>query len=89
MRGNKADEGEFGQKDIIKFVVGSIVIHLVCWAAIAPTLDVLFYAEPADKVYMQGIIAGITNGVLTSILGTVLIKVYSSTRTKTGSLKRD
>lgn len=89
MRGNKVEEGEFGKRDIIKFVIGSVVIHLIGWALLAPTMDVLFYAEPADKVYLQGVVAGLANGIFTAILGTLLIFAYSKTRTKTGSLGRD
>lgn len=89
MRSNRIDEGEFDKKNIVKFVVGSILIHAVAWIGIAPTLDILIYAEPANKVYVQGITAALSNGILTAIIGTLLILAYSKTRTKTGSLNKE
>lgn len=89
MRGNKIEEGVFGKKDIIKFVVGVIAINAVAWIGIAPTLDILIYAEPANKVYFQGIAAGLSNGIITAVVGALLIFAYSKTRTKTGSLNKE
>jgi energy-coupling factor transport system substrate-specific component len=84
--GIKVDEGEFEVKHIIRFVIGSLVIHAIAWGLVAPVLDILIYAEPADKVFVQGLIAGVGNFVLTAIIGSLLLFGYAKTRTKTGSL---
>ena len=55
----------------------------------SPTLDIIIYAEPINKVYLQGIIAAISNSVTVGILGTFLINTYSKTRVKKGSLDRE
>lgn len=89
MKGLQIEEGVFGKKDMFKFIIGSIIIHLAAWGVLAPVLDVLIYAEPADKVFTQGIIAGITNGIITAVIGTLLLVAYAKTRTETGSLHRD
>ena len=89
LRGVNLEEGEFNKINAIRFIVGSIVIHMVAWVGIAPTLDILIYAEPADKVYMQGLAAGISNCIVTVVIGTLLLFAYSKTRTKTGSLNRE
>ena len=89
MRGITLEEGNFTKLNAVRFAVGSIVIHLVCWIGIAPTLDILIYQEPADKVYMQGIAAGVSNGIITAVIGTLLLFAYAKTRTKTGSLHAD
>lgn len=89
LKGIRVDEGEFGKNGVIRFIVGSILIHAVAWIGIAPTLDILIYAEPVNKVYFQGIAAGLTNGVLTAVIGTLLLFAYAKTRTKTGSLDRE
>jgi energy-coupling factor transport system substrate-specific component len=85
----KIEEGEFGVKHAVIFNIVQIVANLIAWAAIAPTLDFLIYKEPADKVYLQGLVAGAANIVVVLILGTLLGIGYSKTRTKAGSLKAE
>ena len=53
----------------------------------APTLDIVIYMEPANKVYLQGAIGGISNMITIGILGTLLLSTYSKTKIKTGSLR--
>ncbi|MDL2302509.1 ECF-type riboflavin transporter substrate-binding protein [Lachnospiraceae bacterium OttesenSCG-928-D06] len=89
MKGNQVEEGDFGRKSIIKFTMSSILIHAVAWIGIAPTLDVLIYKEPVAKTYLQGVTAGLTNGVITAIIGSFLLIAYSKTRVKAGSLTKD
>ena len=85
--GIKVDEGEFEQKHCIRFIVGSLIVHAVAWGVIAPVLDIFIYAEPADKVFTQGLIAGVGNFVFTAVIGTLLLFGYAKTRVKTGSLE--
>lgn len=89
VRGVNLDEGVFAKKDMLRYIIGSIVINLVAWIGVAPTLDVLIYAEPANKVYFQGIAAGVSNGIITAVVGTLLLIAYTKTRTKTGSLDKE
>ncbi len=89
LKGVNIDGGEFGKKGMIQFIVGTIVIHLVGWGLVAPVLDILIYAEPADKVFTQGLIAGASNIVTTAIVGTLLLLAYSKTRTKSGTLDKE
>lgn len=63
------EDGVFGVKELIKFNVAQIVANIIGWFIIAPTLDVFIYAEPVDKVYLQGIVAGCVNMVTIGILG--------------------
>ena len=85
----KIEEGEFGVKEAVVFNVVQIVANLLAWVAIAPTLDILIYQEPSDKVYLQGLVACGLNVVVVLILGTLLAFGYSKTRTKAGSLKAE
>lgn len=85
----KVQEGEFGLKGGLIFNLGQIVTNLLVWGLVAPTLDIVIYSEPANKVYLQGIVAGISNSVSVAILGTILIKSYAATRVKKGSLSRE
>ena len=82
----RVEEGLFGKVDVVRFIVGSLVVHALAWGLVAPILDILIYAEPADKVFTQGLIAGSSNFVITAIVGTLLLLGYSKTRTQTGSL---
>ena len=56
---------------------------------IAPLGDILIYNEPANKVFVQGVVATISNGLTVAIAGTVLLLAYARTQTKSGSLKKD
>ncbi len=88
-KGVDIEAGEFNTKTAVRFIVGSAVIHLTGWGLVAPVLDILIYAEPANKVFTQGLIAGASNIVTTAIVGTLLLYGYSKTRTQSGSLTRD
>ena len=69
--------GEFGAGGIIKFNVAQIIGHLVAWAVLAPVLDILIFAEPANKVFAQGAFAFLGNIIVIGILGTILLVAYS------------
>ncbi|UUX33677.1 ECF-type riboflavin transporter substrate-binding protein [Fundicoccus culcitae] len=85
----KVNEGEFDKNDMIRFNVGQVIVNAVCWIIVAPVLDILIYAEPASKVFTQGVVSAGLNSLAVGILGTILLKAYASTRTKAGSLKKD
>jgi energy-coupling factor transport system substrate-specific component len=81
-------DGEFGKKEIIRFNIAQIAANAVAWFVIAPILDIVIYAEPANKVFTQGLIAGASNIVTVAVIGTLLAIAYSKTRTKKGSLTK-
>jgi energy-coupling factor transport system substrate-specific component len=85
----KIEEGGFGLKQCFIFNGIQIAANVLVWVAIAPTLDILIYQEPADKVYLQGLAAGASNAVVVLILGSLLAFGYSKTRTRAGSLKAE
>jgi energy-coupling factor transport system substrate-specific component len=85
----KIEEGGFKIRQILIFNCVQIVANLLVWVAIAPTLDILVYQEPSDKVYLQGLVAGGLNIAVVLILGTLLAIGYSKTRTRSGSLKAE
>lgn len=82
----KINDGDFGKSKIIIFNLAQIIANIAAWFLVAPTLDVVIYAEPANKVYIQGAAAGISNIITIGILGTILLHLYSKTRIKKGSL---
>lgn len=82
-------EGVFEKKQIILFNIVQVIANIIAWFGIAPTLDVLIYAEPINKVYLQGAIGGVSNMITVGILGTILASNYVKTRTKRGSLDKE
>lgn len=86
MKGNQVEKGVFEKKDQWKFIIGQLIINLIGWGLIAPCLDILIYAEPMNKVFIQGLVSGIANAVATGVVGVLLISAYAKTRTKSGSL---
>ena len=83
----KVEEGQFKVKQIIIFNITQIIANIIAWFIVAPTLDVVIYVEPANKVYLQGAIGGISNMITVGILGTIVLATYSKTKIKSGSLR--
>jgi len=83
------DEGEFGKKGIINFNIAQVAGHLIAWVVVAPVLDILMYAEPANKVFLQGFISALANIVTTGIVGTLLCIAYAAAIPKKDSLKEE
>ena len=79
----------FGKKQIILFNVSQLIAHVICWGVVAPVLDIVIYNEPIEKLFAQGLTAGIVNAITTGVVGTVLLVAYAKTRTKKGSLNRE
>ena len=85
----KINEGIFWKKQIVVFNIVQIISNIVAWGLVAPSLDILIYAEPSNKVFLQGIIGGTSNTITVGILGTILIINYAKTRTQKGSLDKE
>lgn len=81
------EQGELKKKEIIKFNITQILANIIAWFVIAPTLDIVIYLEPANKVYLQGAIGGVSNMITIGILGTIILSTYSKTKIKSGSLR--
>ncbi len=82
-------EGEFGRKKVVIFNIYQVVANAIAWLLVAPGLDILIYAEPTKKVFVQGAVSFGFNILMVGILGSILIATYSRTRIKKGSLDRE
>ncbi|MGT2710802.1 ECF-type riboflavin transporter substrate-binding protein [Streptococcus oriscaviae] len=82
-------EGVFTKKDMILFNGVQIAANVLAWGVIAPVLDIFIYSEPANKVFTQGLVAGIANAVTVAIAGTILLAVYAKNQTQSNSLSKD
>lgn len=56
---------------------------------VAPVLDIVIYAEPANKVFAQGAFAFLGNIIVIGILGSILLSVYSKVSGKSSSLQKE
>lgn len=81
-------EGEFGKKKIGLFALANVVAHVLAWVGVAPILDMVMYAEPADKIFAQGAMAATANTLTAVIVGVLLIVAYTKTIAKKGSLDK-
>lgn len=82
-------EGNFSGKKIGLFIGANVVAHVIAWLLVAPSLDVLIYAEPVAKTFTQGAFAAVANSLVAAIVGTLLVLAYSKTIAKEGSLDKE
>ena len=81
------EDGQFSKRDAIGFNVAQVLCNLLAWAVIAPVLDIVMYAEPANKVFLQGLTGALINALATAVVGTLLLFAYAAAKPKKGSLK--
>ena len=82
-------DGGFDGKAIALFNVVQVIANALAWILLAPVLDILIYAEPAKKVFTQGILAFIGNIIVAAVLGTRLAFAYSKIGAKSSSLSKE
>ena len=82
-------EGDFNKRKVATFAIANVAAHAIAWIVVAPVLDILIYAEPAKKVFVQGLVAGASNFVTTVVIGGLLMLAYTKTIAKSGSLKQE
>lgn len=85
----KVREGGFDKKNVILFNVVQVIANAVAWIIVAPVLDIVVYAEPAAKVFLQGIFAFIGDIIIVGVLGSLLLAGYSKVAGKSSSLKKE
>lgn len=82
-------EGGFGAKKIVLFNVIQILANILAWIVIAPVLDIVIYAEPANKVFVQGAFACLGNVIIVAVLGSLLGAGYTKIGAKSSSLEKE
>jgi len=85
----RIEERDFGIQQAVIFNGVQIFSNMLAWVAIAPTLDILIYKEPIDKVYLQGLVASSLNIAVVLVLGTLIAIGYSKMGSKERSLKEE
>ncbi|MDD5940160.1 MAG: ECF-type riboflavin transporter substrate-binding protein [Lachnospiraceae bacterium] len=82
-------DGGFDKKSIVLFNVAQVVSNALAWILLAPVLDILVYAEPANKVFVQGAFAFLGNIIIIGVLGSILLAAYSKIAGQSSSLKKE
>ena len=83
------EEGRFGKPEMIRFATYAVIGNAVAWLVVAPVLDIILYSEPVNTVFLQGITAFLMDAIVSVVIGFILLKAYSSTKTGKGSLSKN
>lgn len=83
------EEGEFNKKTVLAIIAINVIGCAIAFLLVAPGLDVLIYAEPAGKVFLQGLTAFLADGISSIVVCLLLSATYAKTRTKSGSLDQE
>ncbi len=83
------EDGVFGKKELGSFTLWGVVGNAVAWALVAPVLDIVMYAEPANKVFVQGAVAFVLDAICTVVIGGILLAAYAKSRTGKGTLSKE
>jgi len=88
LSGNCIEKGEFGNKQIVLFIILSFIGNFVGYT-ISAVLDYLLFAEPLNKVFVQMILVATTDTLCIGILGTLLMKLVANRNKQNQNLELD
>ena len=81
--------GIHGYEDRFKDFLSPEWVDLFLYTLQAPVLDILIYAEPAKKVFSQGVFAFVANIIIVGVLGSLLGLGYTKIGAKSSSLTKE
>lgn len=67
----------FHTRQGLLFEAVQVGANALAWLAVAPLLDMVFYGQRAEKVFLQGGEAFLLNAVITGVLGLLLLAAFS------------
>lgn len=74
---------------IVLFNIVQIIANAIAWILVAPVLDIVVYAEPSNKVFVQGLFAFLGNIIIIGILGTICMAAYSKVAGSSQGLEKE
>ncbi|WP_159542939.1 ECF-type riboflavin transporter substrate-binding protein [Streptococcus halichoeri] len=77
------------KKDLALFNGVQVLANGIGWGLLAPYGDIIFYSEPASKVFAQGLLSSLVNALTIGIGGSLLLIAYAKSRPQQGSLSKD
>ena len=85
--------GLFGKKydvmSMIWFNLAQALGLLIAYGVVTPIGDKIQFAQAWSYLYAQSFVAGVANFITIAIGGTLLLAIYASSRTQSGSLTKD
>lgn len=87
--GAKISEGIFTKKQMIIFGILAIVGPLFAYCAIAPIFTMMWYEGELAIGMLQGLIAGLKDGVMSVVLGIPVLKVMANRNLKKMNLSEE
>lgn len=76
----RLDPSSRDKEMLVRFNLCQVATHVVCWAGIAPVLELLLYSESMDRIFEQGLTAALSNAVTTAIVSSILLAAYAAHR---------
>lgn len=73
----RLDPAHRDREMLVHFNLCQVATHVVCWAGIAPVLDILLYNENMDTIFAEGLTAALSNAVTTAIVGSSMLAIYA------------
>ena len=73
----RLDPAHRDREMLVHFNLCQVATHVVCWAGIAPVLDILFYNENMDTIFAEGLTAALSNAGTTAIVGSSMLAIYA------------
>ena len=73
----RLDPAHRDREMLVHFNLCQVATHVVCWAGIAPVLDILFYNENMDTIFAEGLTAALSNAITTAIVGSSMLAIYA------------
>ena len=73
----RLDPAHRDREMLVHFNLCQVATHVVCWAGIAPVLDILSYNENMDTIFAEGLTAALSNAVTTAIVGSSMLAIYA------------
>ena len=73
----RLDPAHRDREMMVHFNLCQVAPHVVCWAGIAPVLDILLYNENMDTIFAEGLTAALSNAVTTAIVGSSMLAIYA------------
>lgn len=73
----RLDPANRDREMLVHFNLCQVATHVVCWAGIAPVLDILLYNENMDTIFAEGLTAALSNAVTTAIVGSSMLAIYA------------
>lgn len=83
------EKGSITKKDIVTFVIYSLLAYAISWAVVAPVGDILIYSEDPSYVFTQGLVSAGLDALVGIVVGGLLAFAYAKTIAKPGSLDKE